>query len=344
MAITVGDPIGWGLSRVTVLLFRPYERKKWLAIAVAAWLANVTEWNGLGGLPMLTIEGPLYLAGRFEKVMETISGHMTAVIVWTMVAAVVLGGAYLLLRWLSCRGQFMILAAVAENGISVKESWRRHRELGNNLLKFRIGWDLAIFNVFLIIFVVAGILAWQDVRPMLAGMEYRVTWWTKSAVVVGGVLTIVAGLATLLAMVFLNHLMVPVMFVRQMKAKEAFGHSRELLRREKKACFQYFLVMTLTEGVQGTAMMAASIAVVIVTLGIALVLAEAPLLSLLPAYGAMALALPVEAYVRAYSLYFVGQFGEEYRVAWRVPLPEGDWVRIYKAPRHQEEIIEKSRM
>jgi hypothetical protein len=315
--LLIGKSVSHAMNRAEEMLFKPIVRKKWMVIGVAAWLVAINEWRAMGAAMELVFQGAWRMVQNPEDFAHAMEVHRIRIFAWLGALTLVLCGIYLLVRWLNCRGQFMLLDAVANDRLVVKESWRKHRTLGNNLLKFRIGWDLVIFNIFLAVFVIVGLLLWPDFRPMLSGMDYHVTWWTRSAVIVGAVGSLSAAVFVMLATFFIDCLLVPVMFVREMPAKRALRESLRLFRENRKAVFKFVLLAIAIEMIQGMTMSAAMIVVVLATCGIGAVFLLTPLLSLLPLYPMATLAVAVFVFTRAYCLSFVEQFGEEYRVAWR---------------------------
>jgi hypothetical protein len=313
----VTDLIGLGMARTEGMLFGPIVKRKWLTIGVAAWFATINEWRGLGFSLHVVPHYVLDVMAdptAFAQMLET---QLTRVLLILSAITLVLFCIYLAFRWVSCRGQFMLLEAVVNGGLVVKESWRRHRELGNSLLKFRIGWDLLVFNLFLLVGVIAAALVWPDFRPMLDGHEFRFSSWSWAAMSVGILGMVVVGLFATVAAMFIDHVMVPVMFVRKLPAKAAFRHSRrELLWPHKKAVLVLLVMMLAMGMVHGAVMSAASIALILVTCGLGGVLMAIPVLSLLPVYPMVVVALPLDVFMRTYCLRFLEQFGEEYRVEW----------------------------
>jgi hypothetical protein len=317
--LRVSEPIGLAMNRAERMLFKPGGgRKKWMTLGVAAWLASINEWRGLGAAMESIPRGILYVIRSPDEFSRNMEAHRAALLLWLLAITLVLFAVYLLFRWLNCRGQFMLLEAVMEDRLAVKESWRRQRALANSLLKFRIGWDLIIFNIFLVIFVMAGVLIWQDIRPMLSGIDYAATNWTWSGIIIGAVGTFLAGVFIVLATLFIDYFMVPVMFLRNLPATAAFRLALwNMFWPNKKTCLGFLLMMMLAEMLHGMAMSAATIFIILITCGIGLALMLIPLLSLLPLYPAATLALAFDVFSRAYCLHFLEQFGPEYRPAWR---------------------------
>jgi hypothetical protein len=316
--LLVGKPVGDAMNRAEGMLFKPFARKKWMALGVAAWLAAINEWNGVGGAFELIPHFGWKILNDPDGFARWMELNQARMFVWMGVAAVLLFGVYLLVRWLNCRGQFMLLDAVVNDRLAAKESWRTHRELANSLLKFRIGWDLIVFNIFLAIFVVVGVLLWMDFRVMLRGEDYAVTAWTWSAIVLGGLATLAAMVIVGLAMFFIDYVVVPVMYVRKLHAKPALRIAwRELFKPHKKKVLQYLLLLVGIESIHSMAMSAGTLALALGTCLIGLAMKLIPLISLLPLYVAATIALPVAVFSRSYCLYFLQQFGEEYRPNWK---------------------------
>lgn len=308
MAISVADSFRAGLSRTTELLFRPVIRKKWAAFGFAAWLAEMNELHVISALPatwfVRRVLPTLTLMGSLEYVGE----HLRTIMSWLVGIACVAFVLYVLLRWINCRGKFMMLAATAEGAIDIKESWRRHRSMGNNLLWFRIKWDLALFNLYLAVLVIAGAMLWPDFRPMMSGEDYRLSAWTWGALAVLGVGLAAVTAFVVVAQVFFHQLLVPVMFVKKMSAGDAFRHARrEALGARRSECIRYLGAMLLAGMVRGAAGEMALILVGVVTCFIGCVMMELPVLALVPFYLATTLLSEFEVFLRAMSLDFVSK-------------------------------------
>jgi len=127
-----------------------------------------------------------------------------------------------------------------------------------------------------------------------------------------------AGIFITLATLFIDYFMVPVMFVRNMPAKAAFGHALwEMFWPNRKKGMGFLLMMLLAEGIHGMAMSAATLFVILATCGVGLAVMLVPVISLLAVYPAATMALAFDVFSRAYCLRFLEQFGAEYRPAWR---------------------------
>jgi hypothetical protein len=313
----IGKSVSQALNRAEAMLFKPIVRKKWRVLGVAAWLVAINEWRAMGAAMEVVFQGAWWTVQNPDRFAHAMEVHRVQIFASLSALTLALCGVYLFVRWLNCRGQFMLLDAVVNDRLAIRESWRKHRAQGNNLMKFRIGWDLIIFNLFLAVFVIVALLLWPDFRPMLSGLDYHVTWWTRSAVIFGAAGSLAAGIFVGLASVFIDALMVPVMFVREMPARRALRESLRLFRENRKAVIKFVLMAILIDMIQGMAMSAAMLVVVLATCGIGGVLLLTPMLALLPLYPMATLALAVFVFSRSYGLFFLEQFGEEYRIAWR---------------------------
>ena len=160
--IRLGEAISAGMERTERMLFQPVNRRKWGLLAVAGMLTLVGEGGILPPVEFDPSNWPSLPDG-----LEWLRVHMVAFLVWGSVLAVVLCAIYMTFRWLNARGQFMLFEHVVNDTLEVKGAWRRHRELGNSFYWFRIKWDLLLFNVLLVIGLVAGALEWPDLKPAL---------------------------------------------------------------------------------------------------------------------------------------------------------------------------------
>jgi len=221
---------------------------------------------------------------------------------------------YLLLRWLSSRGHMMMYDAVVKNSGKVSDPWREMAALGNSLFKFRIVYDLFVFNVFLVILVIGGALAWPDIQRAIIHERYDFTGWTLAAILftVGSLMVAAIGMWFIYGVVF--GIGVPVMYIRNMAAWPAMKLAwREIVRPSPGATIVYLLfriVIGLATGLW------ALLGTLILMLATCCTIACVQLIPVIGNYPLAFIALPMFVYERAFALHFVSQFGPEYQVGW----------------------------
>ncbi|HEY4329532.1 MAG TPA: hypothetical protein VGN88_07340 [Phycisphaerae bacterium] len=332
MAVSATDAIGPAMRRTGKVLFQPFRFKKWMVLAVGAWLASLGEGGGSGGSFNSSGGGRGPGAGgggapakNFAETMQDVGNWITTYLTLILViagVAIVLGFCiYLVVRWLSARGQFIFLDNIVSNKAEVKKPWAAFREIAFSLFKFRIYWDLAWFNAYLALSIIAAALAWHDFKAGLIQGDYPFTAWTIWAIVLmaGGCLLLLPVWAFLHLLIF--KLAIPVMYVRRIRLWPAVKETwRELFMPHKGACLVFFLMLIVTGMAQALWGILAIIVLAIATCCIGY------FLLLIPFFGGYVLALvtlPPLVFSRAYALHFIEQFGTAYEVSWQDELRGG---------------------
>lgn len=304
--ISVIEPISPALERVKLMLFKPFDLGKWFTIGFCAWLAMLGE-NGGGGF------GGNYGGGNhtssssgnagesFRHGFDQASRYTLENLFWivpvVIVVAVVLLALWLLILWLSSRGKFMFLHCVALDRAEVGEPWTKFSGEANSLFRFRIALGLLGLLVTLpcLVFIAVAII-----KMVLRGEPDVV-----AIVAIAGVflLFIVLAIGFTLVHKFTMDFVVPIMFVRGGKCLAAWREFYALMKEHPGQ----FVLYILFQIVLGMAIGVITLFAVIITCCCAGCLLAIP-------YIGTVLALPVLIFQRAYSLYFLRQFGATYDV------------------------------
>jgi len=295
MAISVTEPIGWALTRTGRMLFKPFDGRKWFVLGFCAWLANLGEGGGAnfnpggGGPGRRSGGGP----GPFDPVMDWGREHVGLVILVAVVALVAFLAIGLVLTWLSSRGKFMFLDGVVRNRGAVVEPWHRFRTPGNSLFGFRVAFGLAVLAVVLLIAGAGLAIAWPDIQAERFGVM------AVAAIVVTSLLLIPAMLVLVLIGALLKDFVVPVMYLRGVRALAAWGILwREVLPGHVgKIVLFYLMRIVLGFGIAVVAIVATCFTCC---------------LTIIPYLGTVIL-LPIFVFMRSYSVYFLQQFGPGWR-------------------------------
>lgn len=301
--ISVIDPVGKAFDWMMRVLFRPFDLAKWFTIGFCAWLAFLGEtgggfnFSGGGGGGRGGDGGGGNLQREAEVVWDWIVTNLywiIPVVVGVLLFIVVLG---LVLAWLSSRGKFMFLYCVATDRAEVVLPWRRYAREGDNLFWLRV---LLWLVAFVTILALLGI-GLVSVGGMLLNGQTDVL---RMVLAVGAFcLFALAALFFVLVGMFVNDFLTPIMYLRQTGWREAGGELLQLVGRHLGAFVLYVLfriVLNLGIGIL-------TILVVLATCCIAGCILAIP-------YLGTVLLLPVLVFKRAYSLYFLAQFGPGYDV------------------------------
>ncbi len=294
--ISLTIPVSQALDRVKEVLFRPFDAGKWFVIGFCAWLACLGE-GGFGGGTHFNFgnhHGPQVrnLHDLFDQargfVMHNL-GWLIPVAAAVLLLTLVLS---LLFVWLSSRGQFMFLHCVALNRAEVSQPWHRFSREANSLFLFRL---------------VLGSVGLVCVLPLVAAIvALVVVMVSRGQATVAGVMGV--SLLTLLAIAlctvfgligkFTRDFVVPVQFLRGGSTVAGW----RMLKPVFSANVGQFILYLLFQIVLGIAIFACVAVVVLVTCCIAGCLMAIP-------YLGTVLLLPVLMFKRAYSLYYLAQYG-----------------------------------
>lgn len=297
--ISITDPIRPAMAHVRRLLFEPFSFRKWLVLGFSAFLAQLGEGGSyhLNGNPF---DHSTLKDFDFEPVAGWISEHLPLVIALGVFIVMLILALSVLFQWLCSRGQFIFLDGVARDRAEIAEPWTRLRFLGNQLFGFRLKLLLAGFALLLLCLGLGALIALPDLQARRFGTPALL------GLVVAGGLLLLGLLAMALIGALLHDFVVPVMYRRQIGVAAAWvALRRELLPGHAWQVVGFYL-MSLLLGLAAALLM---------LIGCCLTCCVA----LLP-YVSSVVFLPVHVFFRSYSLGFLEQFGEEWRII-RVPAP-----------------------
>jgi hypothetical protein len=291
--ISVVDPISRAIDWAGVVLFRPFDLGKWIALGFCAWLAMLGQGGGGGNGTSSWRDGGGN--GDFKRDLnnawEWVLGHLPLILFVAgsiIVVGIVL---WLLVLWLSSRGKFMFLDGVIHNRGAVVEPWRRFRAPANALFRFRVVLGLICGAIVLTLLAFVGWLVWlgldtDEITPLL---------------IVGGGFGVLIFVAVMIAFSLIdlavNEFVVPLMYLRNEGVAAAWRELGGLLSARPGPFVLYVLIkIVLAIGVAAIFIVSCCLTCCIV---------------LLPFVGTVIL-LPLWVFLRAFPLYFLGQFGPRY--------------------------------
>lgn len=293
-------PLELAWARVRRLLLEPFRLEVWLIVGFAAALAGLVEWGAwhwaeisIGNAP----ESVQILRPGLGWWWPGDGGPWW-LLLWLPLAAVGLLIAVLLL-WVSCRGKLVFLDCLLFERAQIVEPWGRLGRLGDSLFL----WWLAFHAGFLLL---TALLAVPFLFAGAAMREGGIFGGALVAAQLGVAAMIWVGLAGLyiVAAILLDDFVVPIMYRDGTGAVAAWRRFLGLLRREPASFLIYLVLVVLAR----------------VALASAVLLLAIPTCCLLPAllaipYVSSVLLLPISGTYRLYSVEFLGQFGE----SWRLP-------------------------
>jgi hypothetical protein len=300
--ISVIAPISAALERVKQLLFRPFDLGKWLVIGFCAWLALLGQQGGGGfggnfNFGSHNRHGGEGLMEGIRRAKDYVADNLTWIVPLAAALLLLMVALGLLFNWLSSRGKFMFLHCVALNRAEVVVPWNQFTREANSLFWFRLGLGLVsmIATLPLVAFVVIPI-----VGMVKAGAANAAGIAISS---VSLLLVIALGITFFVIRKLTMDFVVPIMFLRRHKCMESWRELRGLFSGNVGNFILYFLFQIVLGMVIGIMVLI----VVIATCCIAGCFMAIP-------YLGTVLLLPVHVFNRAYSLYYLAQFGREFDV------------------------------
>jgi hypothetical protein len=297
--ISLTLPIDQAMNRVKTMLFQPLDAGKWFVIGFCAWLAYLGE-NGFGGGGNYNFgdgHGGRNLRQAFEQAKDFVLNNLAWLLPLVAVGLVVVLVLGLVMAWLRCRGQFMFLHCVALNRAEVSQPWQRYAREANSLFLFRM---------------VVGLIGFFCVLPFIAGIVVIILAMVAHgrASVVGVLGALCVTLFTIVVAILFGVIgkltkdfVVPIQFTRGGTAVEGWRVLYVLLSENVGHIILYLLFQI----VLSLAIFACVVAIVLGTCCIAGCLLAIP-------YLGTVLLLPVLTFQRAYSLYYLAQYGAGFDV------------------------------
>jgi len=299
--VSVTQPVGQAIERVKLILFRPFDLGKWFAIGVCAWLACLGEsgyrFNTGGNFN----SGSNKSSGSAQHSLEEAKSWLVENISWLLplvVTLIVLGIAlWVLILWLNSRGKFMFLHCVALNRADVTAPWRKYSREANSLFRFRIAlWFCSML-------LLLPVLAWAALTGLAIARQGAPLAVDIIALIVAFLGFFVFACAFGIVRKFTYDFVVPIQFLRGTTCLAAWREALDLIGEHLFEFILYLLFSIVLS--MGIGLLV--IAVMLLTCCIACCLLAIPFI------GTVAL-LPLLIFQRAFSAYYLAQFGPAYNV------------------------------
>lgn len=298
MRIQFIDPLSRAWGRMTKALFKPFDFSKWLVVGFSAFLAELMDFQGEGG-------SQNYQSHHFEFsdifafpqiAWEWLNQHpfwftLIVVGIFFLIALAVV------LTWLSSRGKFIFLDNVVYDRAKIAQPWNDYSRLGNSLFLWRLVFGIICFAIFIFFVVTGFIVAYNIYRevytvPALVGL-------IAGLILIGLIIFIITAYISL----FLNDFIVPIMYKFNLKTVPAWNRFLKLLGSHTGSFILYGLLI-----------FALSIIIVIAIVFFGLFTCCCGFLVLIIPYVSTVILLPVSYTFRAFSVEFLEQFGEDYKI------------------------------
>ncbi|MHC4570602.1 MAG: DUF7544 domain-containing protein [Planctomycetota bacterium] len=293
--ISVIDPISPAIERVRTILFKPFDLRKWFVIGFCAWLAYLGQGGGGGGGGRIPTKHDL--AG-FHHAKDFIIDNLPWLIPAAIIGIMLMIIIWLVITWLSSRGKFMFLHSVAANRAEVKVPWRKFRGQGNNLFVFRLVAGLISFLCLALL--VGSIIGF--IILCAKGRNHTIVPFVAALIFLVPV-AIIVGITFALFFKFTYDFVVPIMFLRTVSCTNAWREFLTILSANKARFTLYILFQIVIAIVIGAILMTAAC----ITCCCAACILAIP-------YIGTVLMLPLLVFKRAYSLFYLRQFGPEFDV------------------------------
>jgi hypothetical protein len=308
MPLSVIDAIAPAIARTKWILFQPFDLGKWMGLGFCAFLVQLAQGGGGG----MSFPGP---GGGFgggpgggggpgpnqgaDPVAEWFRERLVIIIVVAVAVVLVLLAIGLVLSWVGSRGNFMFLDGVIHNRGAVVAPWREYRREGNSLFLFRVCLGIAALVVLVLIVGLCVLVALPDIQAREFG------GFAVGAIALGIALFFPYILSLTVVTIVLSDFIVPIMYLRRITATAAWGEFFQSMLAGNKLHFLLYLVMKfLISWMLGFLALAAMCLTCCV--------------AMIPYIGSVIL-LPLTVFGQLYPLYFIEQFGPEWRV---FPVPE----------------------
>lgn len=299
--VSVIDPITPAIERVKNMLFRPFDLAKWMTIGFCAWLATLGE-NGFNGG---NFNSPSQGHGKdIHREVEELKVFVMANLNWIIplvavliIFCIALGIVFL---WLNSRGQFMFLHCVALDVAEVVVPWHKFQVQGNSLFWFRfvVGMIGTVLTLPLLVMCFFPIYRMFSARKFITGDLVEL--------IVVFIVLMVLGCIALIIIKLTTDFVVPLMFLRGSKCVAAWREFLSLVFENLGRFVLYFLFQILLHLAIGMTVLL----LLVITCGLCVV---GCCMLIIPYIGTV-MFLPILAFTRSYSLYYLQQYGSNFDV------------------------------
>jgi hypothetical protein len=290
--VSVIDPLSQAIDWARDVLFRPFNLEKWIVLGFCAFLAMLGEHGGGGSFNWHQGDGDFEDFERgMHRCWEWVLDNLIPVLFIGSIVLFVIVALWLVFRWLSSRGKFMFLDGVVLNRAAVVEPWKQYREPANSLFVLRIVLDIIGMIVFgsLVAGMILSVLLFagaHDVEPLLV-----------ICLIFGVLCLIFAAIVFVVIELVIVDFLVPVMYLHTSGVGPAWRELGRLIGARPGAFVLYIVVKFFV-----------SIFVIVLIFCACCVTCCCVMI---PYIGTVIL-LPLWVFLRAWPVYFLGQFGPEY--------------------------------
>lgn len=289
-------PLSRGFDRMKHALFKPFDLNVWMRVGFTAFLAGLLDGNG-GSSGNNKGGGGDADFGEILDAPYQLSEWLFDNPGWFFLitfGAFCIFAIIVVFNWLSSRGKFMFLDNVVHNRALVSKPWHDFKNLGNSLFLWRFVYGLICF------IVIIGFLGflWNSTSSRFWDSSGDIPWFHLFQM---GLLFILVVLTISYIEVMLDSFVIPIMYKQNLSATQAWKTFLDL----HWANFAHFILFGLL-----AFMIMIAIIVMVILFGL-FTCCIGFLLLAIPYINSVVL-LPISYSLRAFSLEFLAQFGEEW--------------------------------
>jgi len=296
MNIQYFESLSKAWNRMTTALFKPFDISKWFVVGFTAFLAGLTDFHG-GNVS----SNKHRTHHDFGDVLDSPAIARDWLLenpVWftlIVIGILLLFAFIILITWLSSRGKFMFLDNVIFNRAQVVKPWHEYKTLGNSLFWWRFVFGLICFVLFILFIIQVFIIATNI---------YEQNFSTAAIVV------LIIGMALLFLLMiiiiafislFLNDFIVPIMYKNRIKTNQAWNQFLSIFTKHWFHFIAYGLLIFLLH-----------ILIIISVILFGLFTCCIGILLLIIPYIGAVITLPISFTLRAFSVDFLEQFGDDF--------------------------------
>lgn len=211
------------------LLFRPFSRQRWIALSlVCLFLGGGTstaafQW-GFGSLPI-----DLHASELILRVRETISQHLSLIILSVVLSAGLLLG----LVYARCVLRFVLINAVIKQTVALGAAWKTLESLGRSYFL----WLLGIVG--LVLTGVSGTII-VSLHYLSVLRDASHPWWVASLLLVVELVAVVLiGLLVAVLITLTDDLVCPLMYADRSSLPAAWKTVWKITRRDRGTLLAY---------------------------------------------------------------------------------------------------------
>ncbi len=295
------------------LLFRPFDLQKWFLLGFAAWLANLGK-GGFGSGFSLPQNPNFPKAGagqggagnpfgafrdlfHSEIFSTALIVLICAVVLMVIVIAIAIAIVFL---WVRSRGAFVFVYDLVTGTTLLRHPWDKYSRQGNSLFLLRIVVGILVFLSMMLCIGLAILMLYHSIA------NSKLDAMGIGGIIFGVMSLLLLVLAAVMIELSIEGFIIPIMYGKMVSSWDALYDFASLVNHHPAAFIRYYLMYFLLS-------VCATTAVAVFILSTCCFCCIGLIILSLPYIWAVAM-LPILVFFRYYSIDFLGQFGQEYRI------------------------------